>query len=82
MQLRLDEARTLSELLDTLEAYVEQHPSAPDTWLEAIGWDQTRWSDTDGSFPTAVRRPTRPVPAPHLLTSTFSPLHHRSEQRP
>ena len=54
MQLKLDEARTLSDLLDTLEDYVKEHPLGPDAWLEAIGWDQTRWSDTDGSFPTAV----------------------------
>lgn len=54
MQLRLDETRTLSGLLDLLEDYVASHPSDPDTWVEAMGWDQTRWTDTDGSFPTAV----------------------------
>lgn len=54
MQLRLDETRTLSGLLDLLEEYVASHPSDPDTWVEAMGWDQTRWTDTDGSFPTAV----------------------------
>lgn len=55
MQLPLDKARTLSGLLDILEDYVHSHPPGPDTWIEAIGWDQTRWSDTDGAFPTAVR---------------------------
>ena len=54
MQLRLDEARTLSGLLDMLEEYVQDNPLGPGTWLEALGWDQTRWSDTDGAFPTAV----------------------------
>ncbi|KAI0668833.1 amidohydrolase family-domain-containing protein [Trametes maxima] len=60
MQLRLDEVRTLSELLDLLEDYVNSHTSDPDTWIEAMGWDQTRWSDTDGSFPTAADFASRP----------------------
>ena len=54
MQLRLDEVSSLSELLDIVEAYAKKHSSASDTWIEALGWDQTRWNDTDGSFPTAV----------------------------
>ncbi|KAI0632894.1 amidohydrolase family-domain-containing protein [Trametes polyzona] len=60
MQLRLDEARTLSGLLDLLEEYVESHPPGSGTWIEAMGWDQTRWSDTDGSFPTAADLASRP----------------------
>ncbi len=54
MQLRLDEVSSLSELLDTVEAYARKHPSGPDIWIEGLGWDQMRWNDTDGSFPTAV----------------------------
>ncbi|RDX44094.1 hypothetical protein OH76DRAFT_1409460 [Lentinus brumalis] len=54
MQLRLDEASSLSELLDTVEAYARKHPSGPDIWIEGLGWDQMRWNDTDGSFPTAA----------------------------
>ncbi|KAI9061249.1 hypothetical protein FKP32DRAFT_1613179 [Trametes sanguinea] len=54
MQLRLDQARSLSELLDLLEDHVRAHPPGPDTWIEAMGWDQTRWSDTDGTFPTSA----------------------------
>ncbi|EJF60100.1 hypothetical protein DICSQDRAFT_137677 [Dichomitus squalens LYAD-421 SS1] len=61
MQLRLDQARSLSELLDTLEDYVRKHPSGPDTWIEAMGWDHTKWSDTDGSFPTAADLASRPT---------------------
>ncbi|KAI0651264.1 amidohydrolase family-domain-containing protein [Trametes meyenii] len=60
MQLRLDKVRTLSELLDLLEDYVNSHPSDPDTWIEAMGWDQTRWSDTDGGFPTSADLASRP----------------------
>ena len=64
MQLRLDEAHSLAELLDTLEEYVQKNPLEPDTWLEALGWDQTRWSDTDGAFPTAV--------GPHITIAACS----------
>ncbi|KAI0370838.1 hypothetical protein BV20DRAFT_994092 [Pilatotrama ljubarskyi] len=60
MQLPLDKAKTLSGLLDLLEDYVRSHPSEPDTWLEGMGWDQTRWSDTDGAFPTAADLASRP----------------------
>ncbi|KAL1938928.1 hypothetical protein VTO73DRAFT_11081 [Trametes versicolor] len=70
MQLRLDETRTLSGLLDLLEEYVASHPSDPDTWVEAMGWDQTRWTDTDGSFPTAADLASRPS-----LTSLPIALH-------
>ncbi|KAI0351595.1 hypothetical protein OH77DRAFT_1523939 [Trametes cingulata] len=60
MQLPLDQARTLSGLLDLLEDYVQSHPSDPDSWIEGMGWDQTRWSDTDGAFPTAADIASRP----------------------
>ncbi|KAH9856434.1 amidohydrolase family-domain-containing protein [Lenzites betulinus] len=61
MQLQLDQARTLSGLLDLLEEYAQDHPSAdPDAWIEAMGWDQMRWTDTDGSFPTAADLASRP----------------------
>ncbi|KAI0776794.1 amidohydrolase family-domain-containing protein [Trametes elegans] len=59
-QLRLDGARTLSELLNRLEDYVRSHPLDPDTWLEAMGWDQTRWTDSNGTFPTAADLASRP----------------------
>ncbi|KAI0830178.1 amidohydrolase family-domain-containing protein [Trametes gibbosa] len=61
MQLQLDQARTLSGLLDILEEHAENRPSTdPDAWIEALGWDQTRWTDTDGSFPTAADLASRP----------------------
>ncbi|KAI8972610.1 amidohydrolase family-domain-containing protein [Trametes punicea] len=60
MQLRLDQASTLSELLDLLENYTRSHPSNPDTWVEAMGWDQTRWADTNGTFPTSADLASRP----------------------
>ncbi|KAI0324882.1 hypothetical protein GY45DRAFT_1357026 [Cubamyces sp. BRFM 1775] len=61
MQLRLDEAQSLADILDLLENYVRDNPPDPDTWVEAMGWDQTRWSDTDGSFPTATDLASRPL---------------------
>lgn len=54
MQLRLDHARSLSALLDMVEEFASKHPSGPDTWVVGMGWDQTRWTDSDGTFPTAV----------------------------
>ncbi|KAI0656325.1 amidohydrolase family-domain-containing protein [Cubamyces menziesii] len=70
MQLRLDEAKSLSDVLDLLENHVRDNPPGPDTWIEAMGWDQTRWSDTDGSFPTAADLASRPS-----LTSLPIALH-------
>ncbi|KAI1790602.1 amidohydrolase family-domain-containing protein [Ganoderma leucocontextum] len=61
MQLPLDNARSLSELLDTLEDYVRKHPSGPDTWIEAMGWDHTRWSDSNGAFPNSADIASRPA---------------------
>ncbi|CDO70443.1 hypothetical protein BN946_scf184999.g84 [Trametes cinnabarina] len=64
MQLRLDQAQSLSEILDLLEDHVRSHPPSTDTWIEAMGWDQTRWSDNDdlasrpslASLPIALHR--------------------------
>ena len=45
------------EILDILEKYVDEHPEVrenPETWVEGMGWDQTRWQDWSGEFPTAV----------------------------
>lgn len=55
MQLRLDQARSLSALLDMVEVYASKYSSGSDVWVVGMGWDQTRWSDSDGAFPTAVR---------------------------
>ncbi|KAI0799818.1 amidohydrolase family-domain-containing protein [Irpex lacteus] len=62
VQLPLDEAKSLEEILDILENYVTDHPEIhddPDTWVEGMGWDQTRWKDGSGEFPTAAHLGSR-----------------------
>ena len=54
MHVNDDDVVLSDEDMDMLEEYVQDNPIGPGTWFEALGWDQTRWSDTDGAFPTAV----------------------------
>lgn len=54
--LPLDTAESLDDLLDILEAYVQDHPHMlPSEWITGWGWDQTRWKNWSGEFPTAVQ---------------------------
>jgi predicted amidohydrolase YtcJ len=54
--LPLDTAQSLDEVLNVLETYVRDHPDTlPSEWISGFGWDQTRWKDWSGEFPTAVR---------------------------
>jgi hypothetical protein len=49
--------RLLAEILDRLEQYVAEHPEVhddPDFWVQGMGWDQTRWANWSGEFPTSV----------------------------
>ncbi|KAI0688514.1 amidohydrolase family-domain-containing protein [Cytidiella melzeri] len=62
MQLQLDNVGSLDELLDILEQYVHEHPEVhekPGTWVQGMGWDQTRWADWSGEFPTAAHLSSR-----------------------
>ncbi|KAI0087591.1 amidohydrolase family-domain-containing protein [Irpex rosettiformis] len=62
VQLPLDNAGSLEEILDILEDYVNEHPELledPNTWVEGMGWDQTRWKDWSGEFPTAAHLASR-----------------------
>lgn len=44
------------DVLDLIERYIQSHPSENDTWIEGMGWDQTRWRGWNTmDFPTAVR---------------------------
>ncbi|THH33281.1 hypothetical protein EUX98_g931 [Antrodiella citrinella] len=63
VQLPLDRAQSLTDVLDILEAYVKSHPDIEtdhDQWIRGMGWDQTRWKDWDGGFPTAEHLALRP----------------------
>ncbi|EPQ55837.1 hypothetical protein GLOTRDRAFT_138603 [Gloeophyllum trabeum ATCC 11539] len=56
MQLQLDGARSLQDIIDILESYVLAHPDVlNDTskWIEGMGWDQNLWKDWRGGFPMA-----------------------------
>ncbi|KAH8084879.1 amidohydrolase family-domain-containing protein [Cristinia sonorae] len=62
VQLPLDTAQSLEDILDTLEDYVKAHPDIeadPDRWIRGMGWDQTRWKDWSGEFPTAEHLASR-----------------------
>ncbi|TFK48313.1 hypothetical protein OE88DRAFT_1635135 [Heliocybe sulcata] len=56
MQLQLDRARSMQDIIQVLEAYVLSHPDVlNDTsrWIEGMGWNQNVWKDWRGGFPTA-----------------------------
>ncbi|CAL1698062.1 unnamed protein product [Somion occarium] len=64
MQLQLDNATSLTDILETLEDYVRSHREVsdnPDQWIQGMGWDQTRWSNWRGGFPTAADLASRPL---------------------
>lgn len=53
----LSGATSLNEVVQRLEAYVLERPwlmEKEESWLQAYGWDHTRWNDTEegGGFPT------------------------------
>ncbi|CCM03220.1 uncharacterized protein FIBRA_05344 [Fibroporia radiculosa] len=55
MQLNLEGAETIEDVLDRIEDYAASHPTASDDsehWITGFGWDQTRWKDWKGGFPT------------------------------
>lgn len=61
-----DWALSHAEVLDRIEHYVETHPApsgAANHWVEGFGWDQTRWADWRGGFPSKVRAHLIPIPA-------------------
>ena len=52
-----DHASSNPEVLDRIEHYVATHPAPSDgavRWIEGFGWDQTRWADWRGGFPSKV----------------------------
>lgn len=70
VQLPLDTAESIEEVLDKVEAYIKSHSEilADDTkWIQGMGWDQSRWKSWRGGFPTAEDLATRPLLANRLI---------------
>lgn len=45
-------APSKAEVLRILTEYAAAHPISPGGWLTGRGWDQNRWADGGGDFPT------------------------------
>ncbi|KAF7315179.1 Amidohydrolase 3 [Mycena indigotica] len=61
MQLQLDGANSIEEVVERIKAYIVAHPKVhqdPNRWIEGMGWDQNRWGST---FPTAEDLSRDPV---------------------
>ncbi|KAK7441742.1 hypothetical protein VKT23_016405 [Stygiomarasmius scandens] len=55
MQLQLDTATSVAEVIERTKAFILSHPDVlHDTsrWIEGMGWDQTKWPEQ--KFPTAA----------------------------
>ncbi|KAJ6593564.1 amidohydrolase family-domain-containing protein [Mycena capillaripes] len=55
MQLQLDNAKSVQEVIERIKAYIIAHPDVhadPSRWIEGMGWDQTKWPGA--KFPTAA----------------------------
>ncbi|KAF7375864.1 Amidohydrolase 3 [Mycena sanguinolenta] len=62
MQLQLDGARSVQEVIDRIKAYILAHPDVhadPNRWIEGMGWDQTKWPGAE--FPTAADLSSDPL---------------------
>lgn len=59
--LNLDGAKTIEEVVQRVREYVIHRDAtrtpgeAEDEWIEGVGWDQNKWEDWTGGFPTHVR---------------------------
>ncbi|KAJ7647632.1 amidohydrolase family-domain-containing protein [Roridomyces roridus] len=55
MQLELDGAQSVDEVVERIKSYILQHPDVhanTSRWIEGLGWDQTKWPGAQ--FPTAA----------------------------
>ncbi|KAJ7125052.1 amidohydrolase family-domain-containing protein [Mycena epipterygia] len=62
MQLELDGAKSVQEVIERIKAYILAHPDVhADTsrWIEGMGWDQTKWAGAE--FPTAADLSSDPL---------------------
>ncbi|KAJ8074808.1 hypothetical protein PM082_019133 [Marasmius tenuissimus] len=52
-QLQLDTAKSVSEVIERVKAYILARPDIPeDRWIEGMGWNQEKWPEA--RFPTAA----------------------------
>ncbi|KAJ7496987.1 amidohydrolase family-domain-containing protein [Mycena latifolia] len=54
MQLQLDSAQSVQEVIERIKAYILAHPDVhadSSRWIQGMGWDQTKWG---AAFPTAA----------------------------
>ncbi|KAJ7076862.1 amidohydrolase family-domain-containing protein [Mycena belliarum] len=61
MQLQLDGAQSVQEVVDRIKAYIIAHPDVhanTSRWIEGMGWDQTKWGE---AFPTAADLSSDPL---------------------
>ncbi|KAH9921109.1 amidohydrolase family-domain-containing protein [Fomitopsis serialis] len=64
MQLNLEGAESIDEVLDRVESYVTRDLATPGSeirWVEGFGWDQTRWKNWRGGFPSKSDLASRPA---------------------
>ncbi|KAJ7244184.1 amidohydrolase family-domain-containing protein [Mycena haematopus] len=62
MQLQLDGAQSVQEVIERIKAYLVAHPDVrddPGRWIEGMGWDQTKWPGAE--FPTAADLSSDPL---------------------
>ncbi|KAJ6558428.1 amidohydrolase family-domain-containing protein [Mycena vulgaris] len=62
MQLQLDSAGSVQEVIERIKAYILTHPDVhanTSRWIEGMGWDQTRWPGAE--FPTAADLSSDPL---------------------
>ncbi|THU97871.1 hypothetical protein K435DRAFT_777773 [Dendrothele bispora CBS 962.96] len=55
MQLQLDTAKSVAEVIERTKAYILAHPDVHHNnsrWIEGMGWDQTKWPEA--KFPNAA----------------------------
>ncbi|KZT05240.1 uncharacterized protein LAESUDRAFT_235657 [Laetiporus sulphureus 93-53] len=73
MELNLEDATSMDDVLDRLEAYARAHPvnftsDEEEAWIEGFGWDQTRWKGWRGAFPSKTDLASRPLLAHRALS--------------
>ncbi|KAK7039215.1 hypothetical protein VNI00_010120 [Paramarasmius palmivorus] len=60
MQLQLDTAKSITEVIERIKDYIVAHPDlSSDRWIEGMGWDQNKWPES--KFPTAADLDTDPL---------------------